>query len=84
MNMLLKWQRLTIFILLILLTSSDQNFTTTTTNEDFRLKSNHPLAQGWSFHFIFGLIGSILNSIVFYNILQERKNIITSVNVLIG
>ena len=48
------------------------------------LKSNHPMAMSWSLHINFGIIGVILNGIVFHNVLQERKKVITSVNVLIG
>lgn len=63
------------------MTSADQNFTN---KDNFMLKSNHPMAMSWSLHINFGIIGVILNGIVFHNVLQERKKVITSVNVLIG
>ena len=63
------------------LTSSSNTTSTTTTDVDTRPR--HKLAHLWPLQSIVGLVGVILNSVVFYMFVSERQNMANSVNVLI-
>ena len=69
---------LCVLLLPLALTSSD---TTSTTDVDNRPR--HKLAHLWPLQSVVGLVGVILNSIVFYMFVSERQNMANSVNVLI-
>ena len=69
---------LCVLLLPLALTSSD---TTSTTDVDTRPR--HKLAHLWPLQSVVGLVGVILNSIVFYMFVSERQNMANSVNVLI-
>ena len=72
---------LCLLLLPLALTSSSNTTSTTTTDVDIRPR--HKLAHLWPLQSIVGLVGVILNSVVFYMFVSERQNMANSVNVLI-
>ena len=72
---------LCILLLPLALTSSSN--TTTNNTTDVVIRPRHKLAHLWPLQSIVGLVGVILNSIVFYMFVSERQNMANSVNILI-
>ena len=72
---------LCILLLPLALTSSSN--TTTNNTTDVVIRPRHKLAHLWPLQSIVGLVGVILNSIVFYMFVSERQNMANSVNFLI-
>ena len=72
---------LCLLLLPLALTSSSN--TTSTTTTDVNTRPRHKLAHLWPLQSIVGLVGVILNSVVFYMFVSERQNMANSVNVLI-
>ena len=71
-------------LLLLHLALTSSNSTTTTNNTtDVVIRPRHKLAHLWPLQSIVGLVGVILNSIVFYMFVSERQNMANSVNFLI-
>ena len=77
---------LCLLLLHLALTSSNNSTTTTNNNNNNTnviIRPRHKLAHLWPLQSIVGLVGVILNSVVFYMFVSERQNMANSVNVLI-
>ena len=65
---------ISVIIILLLISSSDQN--QTHLEEETWSKSSHPTSAGWRHHYIFGVVGTILNSIVLYMLTDEKDSLV--------
>ena len=77
---------LCLLLLHLALTSSNNSTTDNNNNNnntDVIIRPRHKLAHLWPLQSIVGLVGVILNSVVFYMFVSERQNMANSVNVLI-
>ena len=74
---------LCLLLLHLALTSSSNTTTNNNNNTDVIIRPRHKLAHLWPLQSIVGLVGVILNSIVFYMFVSERQNMANSVNILI-
>ena len=66
---------ISVIIILLLISSSDQNQTHLEDHET-KSKSSHPTSAGWRHHYIFGVVGTILNSIVLYMLTDEKDSLV--------
>ena len=69
--------------LLLLLASVAAAGETNMSLDSSSAQPRHKLAHLWPLQSIVGLVGVILNSVVFYMFVSERQNMANSVNVLI-
>ena len=67
----------------VLLVCSVDTITLPPSNVTSVPRSRHKLQHLWPLQSIVGLVGVILNSVVFYMFVSERQNMANSVNVLI-